>query len=98
MNAVSNNSIRNSEENVNTNSENFSNQIKFSRKANPTYTLSDGQVKKKVANITKLKVYSKVEAESIINSILETNLNLEDYSVRISGKTKADAIAFLNTI
>ncbi len=69
--------------------------IKFSLKDNATYTLSDGQVKKKVANFTKLKVYSKVEAESIINSILETNFNLEDYSVRISGKTKADAIDVL---
>jgi len=69
--------------------------FKFSLKDNATYTLSDGQVKKKVANFTKLKVYSKVEAESIINSILETNFNLEDYSVRISGKTKAEAIDVL---
>lgn len=69
--------------------------IRFSLKDNATYTLSDGQVKKKVANFTKLKVYSKVEAESIINSILETNFNLEDYSVRISGKTRAEAIDVL---
>ena len=69
--------------------------IRFSLKDNATYTLSDGQVKKKVANFTKLKVYSKVEAESIINSILETNFNLEDYSVRISGKTKTEAIDVL---
>lgn len=72
-----------------------SSDIRFSLKDNATYTLSDGQVKKKVANFTKLKVYSKVEAESIINSILETNFNLEDYSVRISGKTKAEAIDVL---
>lgn len=69
--------------------------FRFSLKDTATYTLSDGQVKKKVANFTKLKVYSKVEAESIINSILETNFNLEDYSVRISGKTKAEAIDVL---
>ena len=43
--------------------------FRFSLKDTATYTLSDGQVKKKVANFTKLKVYSKVEAESIINSI-----------------------------
>ena len=73
----------------------YSADIRFSLKDNATYTLSDGQVKKKVANFTKLKVYSKVEAESIINSILETNFNLEDYSVRISGKTKAEAIDVL---
>lgn len=72
-----------------------SSDIRFSLKDTATYTLSDGQVKKKVANFTKLKVYSKVEAESIINSILETNFNLEDYSVRISGKTKAEAIDVL---
>lgn len=72
-----------------------SSDIRFSLKGDATYTLSDGQVKKKVANFTKLKVYSKVEAESIINSILETNFNLEDYSVRISGKTKAEAIDVL---
>ena len=73
----------------------YSADIRFSLKDSATYTLSDGQVKKKVANFTKLKVYSKVEAESIINSILETNFNLEDYSVRISGKTKAEAIDVL---
>ena len=68
--------IRKSKWIVNTNSEKFSNKIKFSTKDNATYTLSDGQVKKKVANFTKLKVYSKVEAESIINSILETNFKI----------------------
>ena len=46
--------------------------IKLSRKDKVTYTLSDWQIKKKVANFTKLKVYSKVEAETSINSILET--------------------------
>ena len=69
--------------------------IKFSRKANPTYTLSDGQVKKKVANFTKLKVYSKVEAERVINSILDSNLGFEDYDISISGKNKAEVIDVL---
>ncbi len=69
--------------------------IKFSRKTNPTYTLSDGQVKKKVANFTKQKVYSKVEAERVINSILDSNLGFEDYDISISGKNKAEVIDVL---
>ncbi len=91
----SNSIVVDTTKNVNTNSENFSNQIKLSRKANPTYTLSDGQVKKKVANFTKLKVYSKVEAERVINSILDSNLGFEDYDISISGKNKAEVIDVL---
>lgn len=89
--ALSSNQVKN----ANNENPTTSPDIRFSLKGDATYTLSDGQVKKKVANFTKLKVYSKVEAESIINSILETNFNLEDYSVRISGKTKAEAIDVL---
>ncbi len=95
-NNTSTNIIRNSEENVNTNSENFSNQIKLSRKANPTYTLSDGQVKKKIADYARLKYYSKIESEKTINCILETYFNFEEYDVKLSGKTKAEAIDVLS--
>ena len=69
--------------------------IKFSLKDGATYALSDGQVKKKVANFTKLKVYSKVEAERVINSILDSNLGFEDYDISISGKNKAEVIDVL---
>ena len=81
---------------VNQNIEYSKNQIKFFRKANPTYTLSDGQVKKKIADYTRLKYYSKIESEKTINCILETYFNFEDYSVRISSKTKAEAIDVLS--
>ena len=60
--------------------------IRFSRKQ------SDGEVTKKLANYTRKKVYSKVEAERLVNTILATNLNFEDYNVEISGKTKAEAV------
>lgn len=82
------NSIFNSNENVNTNTEKTSksHDIRFSR------SLSDGQVKKQLADYTRKKVYSKVEAERTINTILESNFGLEDYNVEISGKTKAEAV------
>ncbi len=54
--------------------------IKFSRK------VSEGQITKKLADYTRKKVYSKVEAERTINTILESNFGLEDYNVEISGK------------
>ncbi len=63
-----------------------SNDIRLSRKQ------SDGEVTKKLANYTRKKVYSKVEAERTINTILESNFGLEDYNVEISGKTKAEAV------
>ena len=87
-NNTSTNIIRNSEENVNTNLE----KTKLSRKANPTYTLSNGQVKKRLADYTKLKYYSKVESERTINSILETYFNFEDYDVKLTGKTKTEVV------
>ncbi len=58
----STNSILNTEEKVNNNSKNSSDTIKFSKKSR---TSTDGQVKKKLANYTKLKVYSKTETEKI---------------------------------
>ena len=77
------------------NLENSTQKLKFSLKDTATYTLSDGQVKKKVANFTKLKVYSKVEVERVINSILDSNLGFEDYDISISGKNKAEVIEVL---
>ena len=95
LNLDSNIIIRKSKWIVNTNLKNSTQKLKFSLKDTATYTLSDGQVKKKLADFTKLKVYSKVEAERIINSILETNLGFEDYEVKIAGKTKEEVIDVL---
>lgn len=55
----SNTIIRKAKAFVNTDLKNSSNKPSFSRKANPTYTLSNGQVKKRLADYTKLiAVYS----------------------------------------
>lgn len=57
--------------------------------------LSDGQVKKLLANNTKLKVYTKAEAESIVNNIISNYLDFgEKYGV-ISGKTRKQAVEML---
>ncbi len=59
------------------------------------YRLTDGQVKKALANYTKFKVYSKVDAESIINNVLGNYMSFgESYGV-ISGKTKNEVIEML---
>ena len=71
-----------------------SNDIRFSLKEE-IYTLSDGQIKKKIADYTRLNVYSKVEAEKVINSVIESYLNLDNYNVRILGKTKNEVVEVL---
>lgn len=66
--------------------------IRFSLKDGKSRTLTDGQVKKKLADYTKSKVYSKAETERIINSIIDTNLYFDGYNVEISGKTRTQVI------
>ena len=69
--------------------------IRYSLKDKYFYRLTDGQVKKAVANYTKFKVYSKVDAESIINNVLGNYMSFgESYGV-ISGKTKNEVIEML---
>ena len=76
--------------------------VKFSLKGDSDPTekryfaqLTDGQVKKLLANHTKLKVYTKAEAEGIVNNIISNYLDFgEKYGV-ISGKTKQQAIEML---
>ncbi len=65
--------------------------VSFSLKDNPIdkyfYRLSDGQVKKALANYTKFKVYTRADAEGIINNVLGNYMSFgESYGV-ISGKT-----------
>lgn len=76
--------------------------IRFSRKRTPVeeahrtyYTLSDGQIKKLLANSTHYKVYSKADAEKIINNVLAQYLSFGERYGDISGKTKAEVIDLL---
>lgn len=76
--------------------------IRFSRKRTPVeeihrtyYTLSDGQIKKLLANNMHYKVYSKVDAERIINNVLQQYMTFGEKYGEISGKSKAEVIDML---
>lgn len=74
--------------------------IRFNLVDDPTakpyfYELTDGQVKKLLANSTKMKVYSKVESEGIINDILGNYMSFGDVYGVLSGKPKAEVIDML---
>ena len=74
--------------------------IRFLLSDDPTakpyfYELTDGQVKKLLANSTKMKVYSKVESEGIINDILGNYMSFGDVYGVLSGKSKAEVIDML---
>lgn len=74
--------------------------IRFNLVDDPTakpyfYELTDGQVKKLLANSTKMKVYSKVESEGIINDILGNYMSFGDTYGVLSGKSKAEVIDML---
>ncbi len=57
--------------------------------------LSDGQVKKLIADNSKLKVYTKAEAEGIVNNVVSNYLDFgEKYGV-LSGKTRNQAVEML---
>ncbi|MBR2377162.1 MAG: hypothetical protein IKA85_05220 [Clostridia bacterium] len=73
----STNSILNTEEKVNNNSKNSLDTNKYSKKP---ITLTDGQVKKKLANYTNLKVYSHTA-----NNVKHNKFNLfRCYEIRVS--------------
>lgn len=59
------------------------------------YELTDGQVKKLLANYTRRKVYNKVEAEEIITTVVGSYLSFGDAYGTISGKSKAEVIDML---
>lgn len=74
--------------------------IRFNLVDDPTakpyfYELTDGQVKKLLANSTKMKVYSKVESEGIINDILGNYMSFGDVYGVLSGKSKTEVIDML---
>ena len=59
------------------------------------YHLSDGQIKKMLANSTRYKVYTKADAEGIINNVLQNYMSFGEKYGDISGKTKAQVIDML---
>ncbi len=59
--------------------------------------LTKGQRAKFVANNTKFKVYSKLDATEVINSIISERLVLDDKYGTLSGKSKAEVIDRLFT-
>ncbi|HRF69887.1 MAG TPA: hypothetical protein PKV66_00490, partial [Candidatus Pelethenecus sp.] len=69
--------------------------FRYSLKDKYFYNLSDGQVKKLVANNTKFKKYTKVDAESIINNILSSYMNFGDKYGEIRGKSKQELVEIL---
>ena len=76
--------------------------IRFSKKRTSVeethrtyYKLSDGQIKKLLANNTHYKVYSKVDAERIINNVLSQYMSFGEKYGEISGKSKAEVIDLL---
>lgn len=77
-----------------------SNDIRFDLKENDPskkyfYELTDGQIKKLLADNTKRKVYSKVESEQIINTIISESLGVGEKYGRLVGKAKAEVIEML---
>lgn len=73
--------------------------IRFELKDNSSkkyfYELSDGQIKKLIADKTMKKVYSKVEAEKVINTILSESLGVGERYSKLSGKAKSEVIEML---
>lgn len=72
-------------------------EIKFSLKKDGLskkyrYELSDGQIKKLLADKTKPKVYSKVETEETINMIVNEMLGIGEKFGSLTGKAKAEAV------
>ena len=55
-------------------------------------TKSEGQVQKQVANYTREKVYTKAEAEHIINFALQYDVALADYIIDINNSNKQEVI------
>lgn len=69
--------------------------IRYSLKDKYFYQLTDGQIKKLLANSTKFKVYSKVEAEQIINNVLGNYMAFGDSYGELSGKSRREVIEML---
>ena len=60
-----------------------------------SYDLSEGQIKKLIANNTRTKVYTKAESEKIINTIISESLGVGDKYGTLRGKAKAEVVSML---
>lgn len=101
VNERSTNNIPQSGENVNTNS---NSKIQYKLKGEDEgkkksikiyYEMSKGEIKKLHANHTRMKVYSKTDAEKIVNHIISTHMSFGDKYGTLSGKDKAAVIDML---
>ena len=59
------------------------------------YEVSDGQVKKMIANYTRAKTYSKTEADEAIHEILANTLYSEDEQATLRGKSREEVVDML---
>lgn len=69
--------------------------IRFSLKDKYFYRLTEGQIKKLLANNTKFKVYSKTDAESIVNNVLGSYMAFGDKYGDLRGKSKKEVVEIL---
>ncbi len=69
--------------------------IRYSLKDKYFYQLTDGQIKKILANNTKFKVYSKADAESIVNNVLGSYMAFGDKYGDLRGKSKKEVVEIL---
>lgn len=69
--------------------------IRFSLKDKYFYQFTDGQIKKLLANNTKFKVYSKADAESIVNNVLGSYMAFGDKYGDLRGKSKKEVVEIL---
>lgn len=70
----------------------LSHDLRYSLKdGNSKYDFSKGQIAKYVAEHSRLKAYTKGEAESVINTVVESQLSFGSKYGEISGKTKEQA-------
>lgn len=93
MNTVYVNSISNKNENVNTNSKN--DKRHSLKDGNIGYNYSKGQISKYVAEHSKLKAYTRADAEQTINTIVANQLSFGEKYGDLSNKTEQQAISTL---
>ena len=59
------------------------------------YEVSNGQIKKMIANYTRSKTYSKKEADEAIHEILKDTLYAEDEQATLRGKSREEVVNML---
>lgn len=70
--------------------------VRFNLKSNPQISLSNGEIRKLVANYTRAKVYSRKETEMSINNLIEELGELfTTEKISLKGKSKEEAIQML---